>query len=91
MQSISVSCQTSANSFEKEQVILALGSPKSILTENLESRNNLSQLITFNSAQQSSCNLSYISRQQIRQRKNDLCVSTQHSHILYHALFHDKM
>ena len=83
-QSISISCQTSANSFEKEQVILALSSPKSILTENLESRNNSSQPITFNSAQQSSCNSPYMSRQQTRQRNNDH-VSTQHSYIPCHC------
>ena len=47
-------CQTSVNRFEKEEVILALSSPKSALIENIfaieENRINLLQSITFNSA-----------------------------------------
>ena len=90
MHSPSSSCQTSANRFEKEEVTLALGSPKSVLIENIfaieENRINLPQPMTFNSAHaQSLYNSSYLSRQQIRQRKSDLCVSTQHSHILSHC------
>ena len=87
MHSPSFSCQTSVNRFVKEEVILALGSPKSSLIENIfaieENQINLPQYRTFNSAHaQSSYNSSYLCGPQIRQRKSDLCVSTQHTVIL---------
>ena len=81
---IDVMYSTSQSFAEKEE----LGSPKIILTENLFAiegkRNVLPQSMTFTSMQ-NSCNSSYISRQQIRQRQIAPSVSVQCSHIPWHC------
>ena len=80
--------QTPSNNFEKEEALLAPGSPKNILTENTFAREGnriaLPQPMTSTFVQ-SSCNSPYISRQQIRQRRIAPSVLAQCSHIPWHC------